>query len=184
MITLSFLSIFTIGILESTGTISGSVEIRSPEYISREEFVELLKDNGIKILVDVRSNPYSKFSPQFNCSEIKDLLKKAGIEYRYLGDLLGGRPKDKSCYTAGKVCYEKIREKGWYKKGIEGLIEIASQDKTVIMCSEEEPYHCHRHLLITPSLLEKEIEVFHIRRNDVMENVKEVQTQPLLFTSV
>ena len=138
--------------------------------VSEEEFVKLLKDNDIKILVDVRSNPYSKFSPQFNRFEIKDLLKETGIGYRYLGDLLGGRPKDESCYTAGKVCYEKIREKSWYKKGIGKLIEIASQDKTVIMCSEEEPYHCHRHLLITPSFLEKHIEVFHIRKNDVISN--------------
>ncbi|WP_373027523.1 DUF488 family protein, partial [Sulfurimonas sp.] len=36
-----------------------------------EDFVELLKQNQINTIVDVRSTPYSKFAPQYNRETLK-----------------------------------------------------------------------------------------------------------------
>jgi len=56
-------------------------------------------------------------------------------------------------------------QREWFVRGIERLIEMAYEQTTVIMCSEEDPAHCHRHHLIAKYLLAEypEIIVRHIR---------------------
>ena len=129
------------------------------------EFLELLKSHEIKKLVDVRSSPYSKYASQFNREELKSALKNAGINYYYLGHLIGGKPEGKQFYVDGKVDYELIEQDKSYQEGIHKLMEEASSANTVIMCSEENPTQCHRHKLITPSLTKNGWIVLHIRGN-------------------
>lgn len=143
--------------------------------IDLERFLNML--NGIEILVDARSEPYSKYVPQFNSDILKKQLEKAGIEYifmknDYAGNIIGGRPKDRDCYENGEVVYERIRKKKWYKEGIATLIDLAHKKKIVIMCSEEDPYKCHRHNLITQSLLRSGLIVYHIRSEGIKEKIE------------
>jgi len=143
--------------------------------IEFETFLGLL--NGIEILVDVRSVPFSKYAPQFNIKNIKRQLETKGIDYvfmedEHVGNVLGGRPNDDECYENGKIVYEKIMKKEWYKKGISAVIKLANNKRTVIMCSEEDPYKCHRHHLITQSLLKEGITVVHIRGDGSKEKVQ------------
>jgi uncharacterized protein (DUF488 family) len=71
-----------------------------------EDFLTLLKDFGIEYLIDIRSQPYSKFNPQFNQNDLKFFLERNGIIYVFMGDTIGGRPTDTSCYDKeGKVDY-------------------------------------------------------------------------------
>ena len=46
-----------------------------------DEFFRKLKENGVTILVDVRSTPYSKFAPQFNKDYLEEAARKKGITY-------------------------------------------------------------------------------------------------------
>jgi len=142
--------------------------------ISAGSFTDLLQRHQIEVVVDVRSSPYSQFSPQFNRELLEKTLQEADIDYKFAGDYLGGRPKDPSCYKNkqvpdGKadylhlVDYPAVMAKDWYQKGLQNLIEIAQQRRTAIMCSEENPAHCHRHHLIGKSLAERGITVLHIR---------------------
>lgn len=146
--------------------------------IEINKFINLLKQKGIEMVVDVRSAPYSKYVPWFNRNNIEIELKKEGIAYIFMGDVLGGRPKqlyDNEFYTADLITdikYKKIMEQEWYQKGIFKLIEIAKMHKTVIMCSEENPEKCHRHLLISQSLIDKGVNVKHIRGNGNIEIAK------------
>jgi len=146
-----------------------------------EEFTKLLQAHDIRMVVDVRSVPYSRYSPQFNREELQEKLKRSGIGYRYLGDSLGGRPKDSDYYDGDKPVYEKIARKQFYKSGIEELIEVASKLRTAIMCSEEDPYRCHRHRLIAQTLLDMGIEVIHIRRDGSLERAEMIEKQLSLF---
>ena len=78
--------------------------------------------------------------------------------------MLGGRPEDRSCYDFnGKVVYDLIREKGFFKEGLKRLI-IANEKriKLSIMCSESKPEECHRSKLIGQELSKKEISLKHI----------------------
>ena len=146
---------------------------------SLEHFCKLLIDNDIRLLIDVRSAPYSRYKPEFNRESLKAHLEQTDIEYRYGGDYLGGRPKDPQFYKDGEVPpkgieksqylklvnYDAVAQSTLYLGGIERLIVRAKERRVVIMCSEENPDHCHRKHLITKSLLERDVTVMHIRRN-------------------
>ena len=142
-----------------------------------ERLLDLFKENEIEVLVDVRSVPFSRHAPQFNMKNIKEKIESAGIEYVFMededaGNVLGGRPRDMECYENEKIVYEYVMEKSWYKEGISALIELAENKRTAVMCSEEDPYRCHRHYLIAQSLIKKDVVVLHIRKDGRKEEVK------------
>jgi uncharacterized protein (DUF488 family) len=144
---------------------------------SLEHLTKLLKENNVKVLLDVRSHPYSKFVPQFNRENLERESKRLRFEYRFAGDYLGGKPEDKSCYDGNEVNYDKIASKDYYKKGINRLIEISQESVTAILCSEENPHMCHRHKLIAQTLLDMGVEVLHIRHNGQVEKAEIVDKQ-------
>lgn len=79
------------------------------------DFLDLLRKFNIEYLIDVRSKPYSKFNTQFNQNELKIFLENNGIRYVFMGDSIGGRPIDESCYNdEGKVDYERIKTKDFF----------------------------------------------------------------------
>lgn len=134
---------------------------------SMEEFIKLLKEHNINYLVDVRSMPYSKTNPKFNQKDLTYYLKDWGITYVFMGDLLGGRPEDKTCYTPeGKVDYSIVQSKPFYRRGIERLKTAHRKGlRIAMMCSESNPAHCHRSKLIGMTLisnLEEKVCVQHI----------------------
>ena len=61
---------------------------------SIEEFLKLLEAHGIRLLIDVRTTPYSRHNPQFNSERLADSLVKAGLRYQHL-PTLGGRRKSR-----------------------------------------------------------------------------------------
>lgn len=132
-----------------------------------EDFLALLKEFGIEYLIDVRSQPYSKFNPQFNQNELRFFLEGNGIKYVFMGDNIGGRPKDISCYDSeGKVDYEAVKTKDFFIDGIERLKTAYNKDiNVVIMCSESKPCECHRSKLIGRVLSSDNIILKHIDEN-------------------
>ncbi len=143
---------------------------------SIEKFVSLLDENGVALLVDVRTAPYSRYNPQFNKETLQHALSEHWIEYAFAGKFLGGRPSDPTCYKDQKlpeegadylhvVDYPEVMKRPWFIKGIEALLEMADERTTAIMCSEEDPAECHRHHLISKYLLAEhaEVDVLHIR---------------------
>jgi len=129
-----------------------------------EDFIAELKSFDIEYLLDIRSKPYSKWNPQFNQGSLEIELKKNGIKYVFVGDTLGGLPKDRSCYDYnGKVVYDLIKEKDFFKEGLNRLITANDKKiKLAIMCSESKPEECHRSKLIGQELLKKGISLKHI----------------------
>jgi len=126
-------------------------------------FVKLLQNYEIKFLVDIRSQPYSRFNPDFSKDSLEKCLKQHLIQYIYMGDTLGGRPKDSSCYIDNKVDYAKLREKSFYQKGISYLHTAWEKQLCIaLMCSEAKPQECHRSKLIGNTLVEQQIDVTHI----------------------
>lgn len=138
-----------------------------------EEIIRLLREYGREMVLDVRSSPYSRFSPQFNRETLAESLWKAGIEYIYAGDRLGGRPRyaDASCYEGGKLSRTELEKRRWYQEAIDRLVEVAT-GQTAIVCAEENPKHCHRQLLIAQTLLDRGIEVQPIRGDGTLEEAE------------
>jgi uncharacterized protein (DUF488 family) len=128
-----------------------------------EAFLHILEVAEISCLVDVRSQPYSKYTPYFNETPLRASLERAGIAYKFMGDSLGGRPPEPFMYDdEGHVLYGEMAKSDRLLKGIQELIELASQQRVAMMCSEESPVDCHRRLLIA-RVLSEGIEVIHLR---------------------
>ncbi len=158
-----------------------------------EALVKLLQNFEVRVVVDVRSVPYSQYTPQFNGPIFERTLKQAGIDYIFAGTWLGGRPDDPRYYKRetlpdGKVNYlqevhyEEYAKDEQYLKGIKALLRRAEEARTAIMCSEEDPRRCHRHHLITQiTLLPMGIHVQHIRGNGEVERAEPEPKQASLF---
>lgn len=147
--------------------------------LTLERFLARLAEQDIKTLVDVRSVPRSHHVPQFNKTRLRQALSEAGIDYLYMGDRLGGKPQDPSVYRSGQVPqrwadvtreidYQAVMAKGWYREALGELEALARTSRTVVMCAEEDPQHCHRKHLITASLPE-EIDVLHMRADGSLD---------------
>jgi uncharacterized protein (DUF488 family) len=155
---------------------------------SIDDFVKLLQDYDIKFLVDIRSQPYSRFSPDFSKDALDKRMKQHHMRYIFMGDTLGGRPKDSSCYIDSKVDYARVRAKSFYQRGISYLHTAwEKQLHIALMCSEAKPQECHRAKLIGNSLVEQNIDVAHIDETGAIKTqlqINEILTdnQPTLFS--
>jgi hypothetical protein len=127
-------------------------------------FLDVLERHGIRTLVDVRSQPYSRYVTHFNREELESAVERRQIKYVFGGDELGGRPIGDEFYDAeSHVLYGRVAASLWFRAGIEALLDEAVLARTAILCSEEDPTGCHRHLLIARVLAEQGVPVLHIR---------------------
>jgi uncharacterized protein (DUF488 family) len=145
---------------------------------SVKAFLELLRTHGIQMLIDVRSSPYSKYVPHFNSSALAATVPQDNIKYLFMGDELGGRPNGDEFYDAQHhVLYSHVAASAVFLNGISRLKELARASRVAIMCSEEDPAICHRHLLVSRVLAEQGITVLHIRGDGHLQTEEEL-TQP------
>ena len=136
-----------------------------------KDFLSLLKNFEIDYLIDVRSKPYSRFNPQYNQNELKFFLEKNKIRYVFMGDALGGRPNDKSCYENERINYGAVKTKDFFIHGIERLKMAYGKDiNAAIMCSESNPCKCHRSKLIGTVLDSDQMILKHIDENGQLKN--------------
>jgi len=132
-----------------------------------DQFISLLEENGIKLVVDVRSLPGSKRFPQFNKEALSASLHKVGIRYEHFPELGGRRkPKHNSRNTAWRNAsfrgYADYMETEEFRKGADRLVDLANDaGRTAIVCAEALWWRCHR-ALISDYLKARGIEVMHI----------------------
>ncbi|HNZ51865.1 MAG: hypothetical protein BWY36_00524 [Candidatus Diapherotrites archaeon ADurb.Bin253] len=126
-----------------------------------KEFVDLLIKNNIKTLVDVRSIPYSKYNSQFNRENLEYELSEVGIEYKHLGNKLGGKiPED----------FEKYIKSEEFNEGLNVLKEIIISSNSAIMCAEIDYNKCHRKF-IALRLNEAGFDVLAIGKKGIVQKV-------------
>jgi len=150
-----------------------------------EAFLNLLRRHEIAVLVDTRSQPYSRYNPHFSREALKQSVNEHGIEYVYLGHSIGGRPEGEQFYfQSGKVNYDAVAESPDYLAGIDELLALAERRRVAFMCSEADYKHCHRYWLITRTLTQRGVEVEHILHSGdcVKSTAAEFEpAQPSLF---
>lgn len=144
---------------------AGRTPVHTIGYGSRSfaDFTGELGRYAITCVVDVRSSPYSRFSPDFGKQALEPALTSLGLRYVFLGEALGGRPDDPGCYVDGKVDYERLGAREIYRGGIERVVRAAEQGmRLALLCSEGKPEECHRSKLIGATLDRIGIQVVHI----------------------
>jgi uncharacterized protein (DUF488 family) len=149
-----------------------------------ERFLGLLAEHEVTVVADVRSVPFSRMNPQFNRESIERSLQASGIEYVFMGHELGGRSDDRSCYEKGRILYARLAGTAPFRLGIERVIEMAGEHRTVLMCAEKEPLECHRTLLVSRVLAEKEVDVAHILWDGRLERHAQSMDRLLDLTGV
>jgi uncharacterized protein (DUF488 family) len=138
--------------------------------LPRDRFRELLSEHAIEVLVDVRSWPHSRHVQWADAAVLPEFVAEAGAKYLFLGKELGGRPEGDAFYDAeGHVLYGKVAEQGWFQEAIRRLERGAEEYRVAIMCSEEDPTHCHRRLLVSRVLLDHGMTIAHIRKGGRVE---------------
>jgi len=135
-----------------------------------ERLIDLLRQHEITAVADVRSRPYSRFNPQFNRETFAATLKNSGLEYVFLGQELGARSGDPTCYRDGRAQYSLMAKTPVFARGIERLLTGTDRHNVAIMCAEKEPLACHRFLLISRHLHEMGVKVVHILEDGSLEN--------------
>jgi uncharacterized protein (DUF488 family) len=116
------------------------------------EFVEMLQAHGIEQVADVRTIPRSRHNPQFNTDDLERTLHKHGIGYIHLKELGGlRRTTAESINTAWKNAsfrgYADYMQTPEFEAALQGLMALASERRTAIMCAEAVPWRCHRSLI-------------------------------------
>ncbi|MHB9026051.1 MAG: DUF488 domain-containing protein [Armatimonadota bacterium] len=146
--------------------------------VTVEDFTGLLAARGIRILLDVRSAPYSQYASQFNKEALQDHPAIRPFHYRYAGQLLGGKPDNPAFLDEeGHIRYDLLAASPAFREGIEKLLALARQAPTAVMCSEEDPTECHRRLLIGRVLAEQDVTVLHMRADGRLQTEADLQAE-------
>jgi uncharacterized protein (DUF488 family) len=134
-----------------------------------ETFLSLLSKNGVTAIADVRSSPYSRFSPQFKQENLKQSLRQANVAYTFLGKELGARSENPACYIAGRVQYNLLAQQQAFADGVARIKEGMTRYSIALMCAEKDPIECHRALLVAKSFHQSGISVSHIHADGSLE---------------
>jgi uncharacterized protein (DUF488 family) len=120
---------------------------------SWDETIKILHAFQIQRLVDIRTLPGSKYTPQFNLEHMKDALPAAGIEYVHMKSLGGLRKplKDSTLNSAWKNSgfrgYADYMQTGEFEVALTDLIRLFKEKTTAFCCTEAVFWRCHRQLV-------------------------------------
>jgi uncharacterized protein (DUF488 family) len=136
-----------------------------------EALLAMLREAGVKCLVDVRAIPKSRRWPQYDGEALKRSLAAAGIEYVWRGDALGGfrKPVPGSPNVALDGAFRGFADHmatPAFARAIDEL--LAETELTAIMCAEKLPAECHRSL-IADYVIARGVDVVHLVAPDRRE---------------
>jgi uncharacterized protein (DUF488 family) len=149
---------------------------------SIEHFVRMLSDARITAIADVRSSPWSRHNPQFNRADLRSSLQSAGIDYRFYGKQLGGRPTDPSLFHGSTADYELMARTSEFAEGLEMIVSGAAKHRLALMCSEHNPLDCHRCLLVGRALTDCGRAVNHIVSDGEIVSQQQVEDKLLAMS--
>lgn len=150
--------------------------------LSYEEFLRLGREYGITAVADVRSAPYSRRFPHFNRKILFEELRAKKIAYVFLGDELGGRPKDPRFFCDGVADYDQMARVPEFAKGLDRVVEGANRYRIALMCSEHDPLDCHRCLLVGRALRGRDVPVTHILSSGASRTQEQIEENLLAMT--
>jgi uncharacterized protein (DUF488 family) len=134
-----------------------------------EEFVVLLKEAGVRLVVDVRTVPRSRTNPQYNRDVLPNTLREFQIGYEHIAALGGLRGHKHSTPEATNAFWQNQSFHNYadyamsaeFRAGLTRLRELGHSTSCAIMCAEAVWWRCHRRI-ITDYLIAAGEEVFHI----------------------
>jgi len=144
-------------------------------------FLELLKEYGVTCLIDVRSVAASSYNPQYNKEPLTNFLKSNGITYLHFAEEFGARHNDPDLLDdEGKVDFAKVRKSWAFKNGVERIWQGLDKGFIIsLMCSESEPFDCHRFSMVSIALDKDGFDVKHIMKDKSLKTNADLENQLL-----
>lgn len=145
-------------------------------------FLELLDLYGLNMVVDVRSQPYTTHADHFCKQPLEKALALHGKGYLFKGGVLGGRPDLKVMRTLGlpfdhnrQELHAALFKHPQFQQEIDNLVRMCQNGSHLaLLCSEENPFHCHRRQLVGRALQQRGITLAHIRSNGSLQSDEEL----------
>lgn len=113
---------------------------------SLDEFYDMLQHYDVNCIIDVRSMPFSKHTPQFNKESLCTYLKNKNVLYAHFRKEFGARRDDCLQYVHNgnedfmQVNFELGVKTDNFKAGINRLDKALSQNRTIaLMCTGANP---------------------------------------------
>jgi uncharacterized protein (DUF488 family) len=143
---------------------------------SIDEFVGLLRNAGVRIVVDVRSMPRSRTNPQYNSKIFQVTLSEFKIGYEHIAALGGLRGRNRDVPEAVNAFWQNQKFHNYadyalsesFCLGLNRLRELGHASPCAIMCAEVVWWRCHRRI-IADYLIANGETVFHILGRDRIE---------------
>jgi uncharacterized protein (DUF488 family) len=114
-----------------------------------EEIIALLKQHGVRTLVDIRRNAVSMYRPELSKANLSKLIEDNGMCYAHEPQL--GVPRDiraKAIETGNRQVIWT-----WYDANVvASMVNLhffmnSFEHPVALMCTEIDPHECHRHRL-------------------------------------
>jgi uncharacterized protein (DUF488 family) len=132
------------------------------------EFLGLLHESSVALVIDVRSIPRSRTNPQFNSDALPGDLARSQIGYSHIAELGGLRGKSQGARSSNDYWraqsfrnYADYALTAPFREGLERLRRCAKERRCAIMCAETLWWRCHRRI-IADYLLAAGDNVYHI----------------------
>lgn len=144
-------------------------------------FLELLNNYSVTCIVDVRSVPASTYNPQYNKESLRNFLKSNNIFYMHFGEEFGARHTEPELLNSfGKVDFDKVRKIDKFLSGVERLTNGLNKGYNIsLMCSESDPFDCHRFAMVSYYLVRNGFTVDHILKDKTTISNKDLEKKLL-----
>lgn len=146
-----------------------------------DNFILMLIKQNINCIVDVRSTPFSKYTPQFNKEILRESLNIKGIHYLHMGKEFGARRENTLLYTKeGYLDFQKARNDNDFLSGVERLKDGCEKEfKIALMCTEKDPFDCHRAIMVSKGLKDNGFNVKHILSDNTIQTQEKIEERLL-----
>jgi uncharacterized protein (DUF488 family) len=140
------------------------------------EFVDLLRNAGVKLIVDVRTVPRSRTNPQYNRDALPQSLAEFQIGYEHIAALGGLRKHDAGVADDINAFWQNASFHNYadyamgpaFRAGLAQLRDLGHAAPCAIMCAEAVWWQCHRRI-IADYLIAAGETVFHILAGNRIE---------------
>lgn len=144
-----------------------------------KDFIDVLHQLNIQIVIDVRSYPVSKYYTDYNKDILEKTLKKNHIFYKNYSAEFGAR-QEKPCFFSeeGYLDFSKFVLSDQFKTGFDKIVTgLDAGYSFALMCAEKKPSMCHRTIMIARQFYKNGIDVRHILPNQSLITQPDVESE-------
>jgi uncharacterized protein (DUF488 family) len=136
---------------------------------SIEDFVELLRAGGVRMVIDIRTVPRSRTNPQYNGDSLGETLAPYQIDHGRIPALGGLRSRVREVGPERNGWWENRSFHNYadhalsddFRAGLQELVALGRERPVAMMCSEAVWWRCHRRI-VADHLIARGETVFHL----------------------